>query len=63
MLKLYPPGTRKNNRFYVAKGFVAGREYEVVCRDADGQKTANRRDAEQFVKKLEKRIKTEAKKP
>jgi len=63
MLKLYPPGTRKDNRYYIAKGYVAGREYEVVCRDADGQKTTNRRAAEQFVKKLEKRIKDEAEKP
>lgn len=63
MLKLYPPGTRKNNRYYVAKGYIAGREYEVVCRDKDRKKTANRRDAEQFVRAFEKKVTTEAAKP
>lgn len=60
MLKLYPPGTRKKNRYYIAKGYVAGREYEFVCRDPEGRKTANRRFAEEFVRKAEKKLKAEA---
>ncbi len=63
MLKLYPPGTRKKNRFYVAKGYVGGREYEFVCRDPEGRKTANRRFAEEFVRKAEKKLKAEAPRP
>ena len=41
MVKFYPPGTRKGNRTYVARGYVGGRQYEVVT-DAKNARTAQK---------------------
>lgn len=48
-LKLFPPGTRKRNRYYVAKGRLRGVQHEFVCRDENGEKTADRRAAERCI--------------
>lgn len=49
-LKLYAPGTRKGNIFWLARGVINGRRYEVSC------KTADRAAAQRFAAELEARI-------
>ncbi|WP_184437544.1 tyrosine-type recombinase/integrase [Roseospira goensis] len=44
--KLYPPGTRKGNRTYIARGWVDGRQYEITT-GATNARTA-RQVADQF---------------
>jgi len=51
-LKLFAPGTRKSNRHYIAKGSIAGRQYEIVCRDEAGLKTADARAAGRYAKRF-----------
>jgi len=34
-LELIPPGKRKGNRFYIARGTIAGRQYEVSTKTTD----------------------------
>ena len=52
-LKLIPPGKRKGNKHYIARGMVEGQQVEVVCRDEDGQKTKDKAAARRFRAKLE----------
>ena len=35
MPSYYPPGTRKGSRFYIVRGRIDGREYEVRTRATD----------------------------
>lgn len=35
MVKLYAPGQRKGNRFFIARGHVHGRQYEINTRETD----------------------------
>jgi hypothetical protein len=58
-LKLFPPGTRKRNRFYIAKGRIHGTQYEFVCRDENGEKTTDRRAAERCVKRFRATLEAE----
>jgi len=55
-MRIYPPGTRKGNRYYVAKGSVGGKQYEFVCRDAEGRPATNARTARQAVRTFEREI-------
>lgn len=34
-LDLIPPGKRKNNRYYIARGTIAGRQFEISTKTAD----------------------------
>lgn len=43
-MRFYPPGTRKGNKFYVARFWVAGSQHEIST------KTTNLRDAKAFAK-------------
>lgn len=53
--RVYAPGTRKGNVFFVARVWVWGHEHEFVCCDADGRPTKDervaRRDAKAFLAK------------
>lgn len=50
MVKLYAPGTRKRNLSYVARGSVAGRQYEITTHATD--KAAARRVWDAFEAKV-----------
>src|SRR5215813_11520612 len=41
--KLHPPGTRRNNAFYVVRGSVCGHRFEAITR------TTDRGEAEKFA--------------
>lgn len=43
-VKLYPPGSRKGNRFWVARGTVGGREVEFSTRERDKGRAQTRAD-------------------
>ncbi len=49
-LRLIPPGKRKGNKFYVVRGSVDGRDFEVST------KTRHKAAAEKFRKELEREI-------
>jgi len=53
-VRLYPPGTRKNNRFYVFRKYIAGRSYEVSTETTDA------RLARERAHEVEELIRTEA---
>lgn len=50
-MRLYPPGTRKGNAYYIARGYIGGTQYEI------NTETKNKRTAEQhwhtFVKQVQ----------
>lgn len=50
MVKLYAPGTRKRNLSYIARGSVAGRQYEITTHATD--KAAARRVWDAFAAKV-----------
>ena len=58
-LKLFPPGTRKGNRYYIAKGRIRGVQYEFVCRIESGEKTTDRRAAQSCIKRFVAALETE----
>jgi len=49
-LRLIPPGTRKGNPFYLVRGSVAGRSFEISA------KTRDKAAARQFAKDLEREL-------
>jgi len=49
-MRLIPPGRRKGNRFYLARGRIQGREYEVSTQ------TTDRERAKDFASAFERRI-------
>lgn len=53
MLKLYPPGTRKGNRYYIVKGRLGGKFFEVNTKSVN--EAAARRIAEGFERTHAKR--------
>lgn len=59
-MRLYAPGERRGNRYYIAKGSIGGREYEVVCRDEGGRPTQDRRAARRFAQQFERAARAEA---
>lgn len=50
-MRLYPPGTRKRNRTYVARGTIDGQRYEIVTHATD--KRAAEKEWREFVRTVQ----------
>lgn len=50
--RIYAPGTRKGNRFWLARIWVWGREHELVCREKDGSPAKDARSANRLARKF-----------
>lgn len=48
--RVCPPGTRKGNRFWIARVWVWGKEHEFVCVEPDGSKAKDARAATRIAK-------------
>lgn len=54
---LYPPGTRKGNKFYVAVGRIKGRQYEINTRQTNARSA--RKSADDFEIEVRKQLERE----
>ena len=56
-MRLYPPGTRKGNKFFIVRKYIGGKQYEITT-DA-----TNERAARVFAREFERRVKAQPQAP